>query len=92
MQLLCILHLHSTMYLLIPAFQSSESTNLDSFTFHYVSINSLMPMPLKRIVQNLHSTMYLLIQVHVVHEDYIPEFTFHYVSINSNPQTIHQFL
>ena len=36
----CLLHLHSTMYLLIPGLIPTIFSSVPLFTFHYVSINS----------------------------------------------------
>ena len=78
-------YLHSTMYLLIPAISLFRKCFGHLFTFHYVSINSLL---LTRTAkpQTLCFYNYVSINSLLLTHDYyeIIKFTFHYVSINSN--------
>ena len=54
------------------------------FTFHYVSIKSIVTWDQSYIKENLHSTMYLLNRIYVVNTTTgTAIFTFHYVSIKS---------
>ena len=78
------MHLHSTMFLLIPSLDFLFRTEPALFTFHNVSINSLLnPSPILSVVY-LHSTMFLLIPVISQKIRLMPiPFTFHNVSINS---------
>ncbi|EEC57354.1 hypothetical protein BACPEC_01862 [[Bacteroides] pectinophilus ATCC 43243] len=54
-------HLHSNMYLLIPAAACTFISARKSFTFQHVSINSLMMLLKLYVSFYLHSNMYLLI-------------------------------
>ena len=54
-----IFYLHSTMYLFQPATGSSDTDSVHSFTFHYVSISTIIPLILLIFLTHLHSTMYL---------------------------------
>ena len=53
-------NLHSTMYLLNLVKPVNSLTHCVRFTFHYVSIKSIIAKKERRIDKNLHSTMYLL--------------------------------
>ena len=55
-----ITHLHSTMFLLIPPVTPSK-TRMNKFTFHNVSINSILAASCRGWQKYLHSTMFLLI-------------------------------
>ena len=55
-------NLHSTMYLLNQALLGGGEYEKDTFTFHYVSIKSIIMPTLSMRVLHLHSTMYLLNQ------------------------------
>ena len=75
--------LHSTMFLLIQKTGSATITATYLFTFHDVSINTLL-LPLLQF-QTLHSTMFLLIQSsNLVFSSCRICFTFHDVSINTS--------
>ena len=85
-------NLHSTMYLLIPSCWIKKCTFSSPFTFHYVSINSSMPLLPLTPSKNLHSTMYLLILLIILSILSTNLFTFHYVSINSVQEEINKKL
>ena len=71
------------MFLLIPI-AHPESLQPQRFTFHNVSINSLIHGILESVLCNLHSTMFLLILNSKGYKVLDPHiFTFHNVSINS---------
>ena len=54
-------YLHSTMYLLKPITPSIKLGKSSKFTFHYVSIKTLIILYNNiDLILNLHSTMYLL--------------------------------
>ena len=57
------IHLHSTMYLLIPNAGHPVIAIVSEFTFHYVSINSPYIVMFYPTYIYLHSTMYLLIRL-----------------------------
>ena len=59
MKMTAITHLHSTMYLLNPE-KFPMLPLVSVFTFHYVSIKSLVQLLSLAILTDLHSTMYLL--------------------------------
>ena len=75
--------LHSTMFLLILA-ETEKIFGAIIFTFHYVSINTLVRLLVLPLDCSLHSTMFLLI-LPSRPESYttLNFFTFHYVSINT---------
>ena len=73
--------LHSTMFLLIQKTGSATITATYLFTFHDVSINTLL-LPLLQF-QTLHSTMFLLIPLEYKTLAPSSVFTFHDVSINT---------
>ena len=76
--------LHSTMFLLILYQQKMRTALPWNFTFHYVSINTVLWLLLSVRCQSLHSTMFLLIPTtQQRNKGYITGFTFHYVSINT---------
>ena len=52
-------HLHSTMYLL-KLEQGQEAQDAAIFTFHHVSIKTVVGRCLHPVQKDLHSTMYLL--------------------------------
>ena len=54
------------------------------FTFHYVSIKSVLAASPYRLDSDLHSTMYLLNPMTLVFFIAFMVFTFHYVSIKSD--------
>ena len=78
-----IVDLHSIMYLLIlltPLYMLLYSR----FTFHNVSINSVLNFSIEKNKAYLHSIMYLLIlQYLTIRLAWLMVFTFHNVSINS---------
>ena len=57
-------------------------SRIDSFTFHYVSINMYYKRNQSSRLFSLHSTMYLLISKRARDQEVGYTFTFHYVSIN----------
>ena len=58
------IHLHSTMYLLNHCRSGKTCIWYLEFTFHYVSIKSILSQHTNRMCpKNLHSTMYLLNQI-----------------------------
>ena len=61
--------------------------HLDTFTFHYVSIKSLIADEEQRLELYLHSTMFLLNPILSIYRLAKKGFTFHYVSIKSNAST-----
>ena len=76
--------LHSTMFLLIHTLLCHSFLSLCSFTFHNVSINTVMSTKGFLLILNLHSTMFLLIRKRGKgHEGKHISFTFHNVSINT---------
>ena len=77
-------YLHSTMYLLNPTYSLATVNVKSQFTFHYVSIKSVINFHVCRNFRYLHSTMYLLnLFVERIYSVYT-QFTFHYVSIKSH--------
>ena len=75
------------MYLLIHVVLSTV-LGADTFTSHYVSINSSRRNASIFELANLHPTMYLLIPSKTaILIIIVQRFTSHYVSINSNPIT-----
>ena len=72
------------MYLLNPTYSLATVNVKSQFTFHYVSIKSVINFHVCRNFRYLHSTMYLLnLFVERIYSVYT-QFTFHYVSIKSH--------
>ena len=67
--------LHSTMFLLIQAAKKVVIKKGASFTFHYVSINTLRFQPCQLHWRALHSTMFLLIPAPLNHRLILPYYT-----------------
>ena len=80
------LSLHSTMFLLIQARGQTLQMLLSDFTFHDVSINTLMRGESEHYRNPLHSTMFLLILPDCLRKCTKNTFTFHDVSINTSWQ------
>ena len=75
--------LHSIMFLLIRIIIFLLNS-LDKFTFHYVSINTVIDIMMILNSKYLHSIMFLLIPFSFFEWLSSPfSFTFHYVSINT---------
>ena len=76
--------LHSTMFLLIPTVTGFRTVNTPSFTFHYVSINTI---PGRKSAGNLYHFTFHYVSINTLRGAYTngitPNFTFHYVSINT---------
>ena len=70
------------MYLLKLKY-SHRLRDMLKFTFHYVSIKTMIPGRLVSMHCNLHSTMYLLKLDNDIGSDNLLLFTFHYVSIKT---------
>ena len=63
----------------------SDTGLIDSiFTFHYVSIKTIVGRLMFVRLNNLHSTMYLLKPLAFVYDYVYVQFTFHYVSIKTS--------
>ena len=72
------------MFLLILLTDCTLFHCLQTFTFHYVSINTLFPLFKSSVYLSLHSTMFLLILTFRQVIAWTAQlFTFHYVSINT---------
>ena len=71
------------MFLLIRHVGPKSSIALETFTFHYVSINTWQHPEEQKEHLSLHSTMFLLILEEEYKEYHALNFTFHYVSINT---------
>ena len=70
------------MFLLIRRIDSASSSTT-CFTFHDVSINTVVPLESVNRQTSLHSTMFLLIPIASGHRRKRSHFTFHDVSINT---------
>ena len=73
------------MFLLIPYYRRFRRKYLLYFTFHNVSINTLLKLFLNILQIALHSIMFLLIPFDFSSSGFMPNyFTFHNVSINTS--------
>ena len=78
------LNSHSTMYLLKPFRQKIFLDDKNIFTFHHVSIKTLLDSEGESVKQNSHSTMYLLKRAFdLADAGTSMKFTFHHVSIKT---------
>ena len=83
--------LHSNMFLLIRCRLSGSERPRLTFTFQYVSINTIVLRDFTGRFLSLHSNMFLLIPIRFSLSLLYSSFTFQYVSINT-AKTLHKFL